>query len=84
MKSVKIAQLKDQLSRYLRAAEGGASIVVTDRDRPVARLVPIATEEGLELLEATAPFTAVRERRFPPTRKRIDSLALLRQERGDR
>ncbi len=84
MKSVKIAELKDNLSRYLRAAEKGASVVVTDRDRPVAQIVPLLAEEGVDVVPASRPFSAVRGRRFAPTRKTIDSLALLLEERGDR
>jgi prevent-host-death family protein len=84
MKSVKIAELKDNLSRYLRAAEKGASVVVTDRDRPVARIVPILAEESVEVVPASRPFSSVRARRFAPTRATIDSLALLLEERADR
>jgi prevent-host-death family protein len=35
-----IATLKNSLSRYLRAVREGEEVVVFDRDRPVARLVP--------------------------------------------
>ncbi len=43
MKTVKIAELKDRLSEHLRAVERGtvSEVIVTDRDRPVARIVPI-------------------------------------------
>ena len=81
MKSVRIATLKDQLSRHLRAVEKGASFVVTDRDHPVAQLVPIPTEDGFDLVAATKPF---KPRTFKPTRKKLDSLALLMDERGSR
>src|SRR5689334_8589896 len=40
MKRVKIAELKDHLSSHLRAVERGATIEVTDRERPIARIVP--------------------------------------------
>ena len=84
MRPVKIAELKDNLSRYLRAAEKGASVVVTDRDRPVAQIVPILSEEGVEIVPAARPFSSLRDRRFPPTRTPIDSLALLLDERSGR
>ena len=84
MKHVKIAELKDNLSRYLRAASKGASVVVTDRARPVARIVPILEEEGLELQPASRPFSSVRARRVPRTRSTIDSPSLLLAERGTR
>ena len=41
MKRVGVAELKDQLSKHLRAVEAGAEVEVTDRDRPIARIVPV-------------------------------------------
>lgn len=40
MKRAKIAELKNNLSRYLDYVKGGGSVVVLDRDQPVARIVP--------------------------------------------
>jgi len=40
---VGIRELRQQLSRYIRAAQHGEEIVITDRDRAVGRLV--ANEE---------------------------------------
>ena len=40
MRSVGIKVLKNKLSEYVRAAAGGETILVTDRDRVVAELVP--------------------------------------------
>ncbi len=81
MRSVKIATLKDQLSSHLRAVERGASFVVTDRDRPVAHLVPVPEEDGFDLMPADKPFRA---RTFRAARKKTNSLALLLKERGVR
>lgn len=44
MKQAKIANLKDNLSRYLDHVRRGGSVLVLDRDRPVARLVPLPHE----------------------------------------
>lgn len=41
MKSVSIAELKDHLSLYLSRVKAGEEIVICDRDRAVARLVPM-------------------------------------------
>jgi prevent-host-death family protein len=41
MVTVRLSQLKAELSRYLARVRGGEEVVVTDRGRPVARLVPI-------------------------------------------
>ena len=43
MKRVKIAELKDQLSCHLREVERGGEVEVTDRDRPIARIVPVGS-----------------------------------------
>jgi prevent-host-death family protein len=48
MRTVGIKQLKDKLSEYVRLAEAGEVVLVTDRDRPVARLTA-ATEEDSKL-----------------------------------
>jgi prevent-host-death family protein len=51
MNMVSIAELKARLSEFLAAARQGEEIVVTDRGRPVARLIGLA---GTEALEANA------------------------------
>jgi len=41
VKKAKIANLKDNLSRYLAHVRGGGTVLVLDRDQPVARLMPL-------------------------------------------
>ena len=41
MKKAKIAELKNNLSRYLDHVKGGESVLVLDRDQPVAQIVPL-------------------------------------------
>ncbi len=41
--TVGVAQLRQNLSRYLRRVERGERLVVTDRNRPVAELGPPAS-----------------------------------------
>jgi prevent-host-death family protein len=40
MKTVKISEFKAHLSAHLRVASQGEEILVCDRNRPIARLVP--------------------------------------------
>jgi antitoxin (DNA-binding transcriptional repressor) of toxin-antitoxin stability system len=40
MRSVGLKLLKKKLSEYVRLAAGGETVLVTDRDRVVAELVP--------------------------------------------
>lgn len=45
MKTASISALRAQLRRFLAAVRRGETIVITDRDAPVARLVPIEKAE---------------------------------------
>lgn len=47
---VGIRELRDHLSRYVEQVRGGEEIVVTDRGRPVARMVPAEAAPLLERL----------------------------------
>jgi prevent-host-death family protein len=85
MKRVKIAELKDQLSRHIRAVERGAEIEVTDRQRPVARILPLPKDDAeVEITPARRSFSSARRRRYRPARWRRTSLELLREERQRR
>jgi prevent-host-death family protein len=44
VRQAKIANLKNNLSRYLDHVRRGGSVTVLDRNRPVARLVPLPHE----------------------------------------
>lgn len=48
VRSVNIAELKNQLSKYLTFAKGGEEIVIRDRNLPVAKLVPFSAAEASE------------------------------------
>jgi prevent-host-death family protein len=56
MKTVNIAELKNRLSVYLNEVKEGKEILVRDRNRPVARIVPLARskDEDEELLALAA------------------------------
>jgi len=84
MERVRIAELKDQLSKYLRAAEAGASYEVTDRDRPIARIVPVQAQPPVVIRPARKPFAAIRDRIYPPVALERDIVELLLEERQDR
>lgn len=49
---VGIRDLRDHLSAWLDAVASGREITVTDRGRPVARIVPVAGRNRLEQLIA--------------------------------
>jgi prevent-host-death family protein len=84
MKQVKIAELKDHLSEHLRAVESGDEVVVMDRLRPIARIVPATATPGVKLIRARGDFAKVRDRRRARIDLGVSSTSLLLEERGDR
>jgi prevent-host-death family protein len=84
MKSVKIAELKDKLSEHLRSVEAGEEVIVTDRNRPIARIIPVQpAEPGLALDEPTASFKTLRAKKWPAARWRLSGAQLLDAERRE-
>lgn len=64
MRRSTIANAKNQFSRLLEAVRGGESVLILDRDRPVARLEPVrGTEDGA----------------LPETLERLERAGLLRR-----
>jgi prevent-host-death family protein len=84
MKRVGVAELKDQLSRYLRAAESGDEVEVTDRDRPIARIVAPDARRSLDVRPARGSFRTLRRRHYPPAGWARSSTELLLEERQNR
>lgn len=96
MRSVGLEVLKNKLSEYVRLAAGGETVLVTDRDRVVAELVP--PRDGRSPVLADAMLAeAVRHGWLsppsfrdtsPPLRKPVASkehvLAELAGDRGER
>lgn len=60
MRSVGLKVLKNRLSEYVRLAASGETVLVTDRDRVVAELVPPQTSRS-PLLADAALAEAVRK-----------------------
>lgn len=48
--TIGIRELRDGLSRHLAEVRAGTEITVTDRGKPIAKIVPIGKESGLERL----------------------------------
>ena len=42
MPTAAVSDLMARLSEYLKSVKGGAEILITDRGKPVARLVPVS------------------------------------------
>ena len=47
MQTATVSQLKRSLSAYLRQVKTGEEVVITERGRPIARLLPLASTTSL-------------------------------------
>ena len=83
MKGVGIAELKSRLSAYLRLVGRGESILVLDRQRPIARIIPHAARDtGLTVRPRRGRPGSLQAVRLPPSRELgTDSVAVLLEER---
>ena len=70
MKRAKIADLKNNLSRYLDHVRSGGSVLVLDRDQPIAQIVP---------LHPAGPADAQRDDEHL---RRLERLGLIRRGTG--
>ena len=81
MSDVRIADLKARLSEHLRSVRNGGTLTVLDRDTPVARIIPFASQP-LEIRKARRRLRDLKLPRRPA--RRTDSLALLVDDRRRR
>ena len=94
MRSVGLKVLKNKLSEYVRLAAGGETVLVTDRDRVVAELVPprpgrsplLADPMLADAVREGWLTPAVRADAGPPPRKPVatfrDLIKELHRDRG--
>jgi prevent-host-death family protein len=57
---VGVRELRDHLSRYLNRVREGDEVVITDRGRAIARVVPVGSERVLDRLIAEGIVTPAR------------------------
>jgi len=60
MRSIGVRELRQHASRYLEEVAAGEPIEITDRGRPVARLVPITGDPWNDLITAGEVVEAAR------------------------
>ena len=85
MRQVRIAELKNRLSEHLREVENGAEVVVMDRNRPIARIVPLPPPgRRVRLIQPSRDFPEIRDRRRSRAGWQVPSTELLLEERRDR
>jgi prevent-host-death family protein len=95
MKSVNIADLKNNLSRYLNEVRQGEEVLIRDRNLPIAKIIPLSAVDEEEELLALAAQGLIRlpekATGFPKDffttslpKVKVDVLKLLREERDER
>ena len=92
MHEVNIAELKNRLSHYLDKVRGGEEILVKDRKKPIARIVPLASgidldAEELELIAEGVlrpPQAELPASFWKMPRPRVSQKAALAAVRADR
>jgi len=93
MEKVSVSRLKDQLSAYLKKVQDGQTLLVTDRNKPVARLEPVTraasetqriarlVEQGIASLPKAPPLSIEEIRRMRPAAPGARLLEALLEER---
>lgn len=88
MERIGVRELRQHASRYLSRVRAGETVEVTERGRPVARLVPVPDEPWSALVAAgavrpptdAAPLAQLEPRRPAPGRSLSEELRRMRDE----
>lgn len=97
MKRASITETKNQLSALLDKVRHGETILITDRDHPVARLEPVSNDDRVDLKGRLAhlerngiirrasgkPSKLILEKRPPKANKEASVLRALLAERDE-
>jgi prevent-host-death family protein len=85
MERVRIADLKAHLSQYLVRVRHGDTVVVCDRNTPIARLVPYTeADDALVVREPAASAADLGSVAGVKLRRAVDPVRLLRDSRDQR
>ncbi|HEY0301793.1 MAG TPA: hypothetical protein VGC36_10690 [Rhizomicrobium sp.] len=78
MLHVKIGELKNGLSRFLRKVKAGESVTVYDRDTPIARIEPLPAEpQRAKTMEEHFAMLVAQGKLVPPKNPNADLSFLL-------
>ena len=79
---VGVAELKARLREYLRRVRGGETVTVLNRNREIARIVPLESADPLSVRERSGSIERLAEVPLPPPLEiEVDILVLLAEER---
>jgi antitoxin (DNA-binding transcriptional repressor) of toxin-antitoxin stability system len=72
MKKVGVADLKARLSEHLRSVRAGRTLVVMDRETPIARIEPYEATSGRLVVRRPAPGAPKPNELVPPDPVKLD------------
>ncbi|MBI2346162.1 MAG: type II toxin-antitoxin system prevent-host-death family antitoxin [Deltaproteobacteria bacterium] len=86
MSKVKVGELRNHLSKYLKKVRRGAEVVITDRETPIGKLVPYSAieEEPFEVMPPEDGYEGLAKLEFPPILCPVDIVELLLADRRRR
>ena len=93
MRSANIAELRNKLTQYLREVRAGEEIVVRDRQRPIAKIVPLTPDDEADdaaliaaglMRKARRPLAAAFWRTRRPAVSIRAAVAAVSDDRSDR
>jgi prevent-host-death family protein len=69
VRSANIADLRDRLTQYLKEVRAGGEIIVRDRQRPIAKIVPLIVDDEsvAEVALVAAGLLRKADRPLPPS-----------------
>jgi prevent-host-death family protein len=91
VRNANIAELRDRLTQYLREVRAGEEIIVRDRHRRIAKIVPLSIDDAEDAALVAAGLLRKAQRPLSPAfwRTRRGSVtvrkavAALREDRGE-
>ena len=83
---INVASLKAKLAMFLRQVKTGEELVITDRQVPIAKIVPFSEDTGFKLLPAKEDFSRFSQQSFPkiPILENFNSTHFLLEDRKKR
>src|SRR5262245_60281249 len=85
MKHARVSELKARLSGYLARVRAGDTVVVYDRNTPIARIIPYDERaDRFVVHEAQQPASHLPKARGVEPRKAVDVVRMLREDRDQR
>ena len=92
MRTANIAELRDRLTQYLREVRAGEEIIIRDRQRPIAKIVPLTVDDEADAALVAAGLMRKAEGSLPASfwRTRRAAVAVrtaaaaVREDRADR